>query len=153
MCPRNFKHSVPHVTAKGRMGEWTSGQLGLRSHSPLAHSPPHPLTLSLASFLNRTDNTVAFQFQSSKANMNRRTLLVFIFLLSLSFMNLPSNAQKSVAPDLIITNAVIHTMDPVQPISEAVAIYGNRIVAVGSSKDIKKLAASNTRVIDAKKRL
>jgi len=68
-------------------------------------------------------------------------------------MNLPSNAQKSVAPDLIITNAVVHTMDPAQPTAEAIAIYGNRIVAVGASKDIKKMAASNTRVIDAKKRL
>src|ERR1041385_5857426 len=85
--------------------------------------------------------------------MNRRALLVFIFLLSLSLMNLPSNAQKSVAPDLIITNAVIHTMDPAQPTAEAVAIFANHIVAVGSSKDIKKMAASNTRVIDAKKRL
>src|ERR1041385_4501000 len=85
--------------------------------------------------------------------MKRRTLLVFIFLLSLSLMNLPSNAQKSVAPDLIITNAVVHTMDPVQPTAEAIAIYRNRIIAVGASKDIQKLAASNTRVIDAKKRL
>src|ERR1043166_4936760 len=85
--------------------------------------------------------------------MNRRTLLVFIFLLSLSLMNLSSHAQKSVAPDLIITNAVIHTMDPAQPTAEAIAIYGNHIVAVGSSKDIKKMLGSNTRVIDAKKRL
>src|SRR6185436_19702870 len=91
--------------------------------------------------------------RTPKANMNRRTLLVFIFLLSLSVMNLPSKAQKSVAPDLIITNAVIHAMDTAQPIAEAVAVYGNRIVAVGSAKDIKKLATSNTRVIDAKKRL
>ena len=68
-------------------------------------------------------------------------------------MNLPSHAQKSVAPDLIVTNAVIHTMDPAHPTAEAVAIYRNHIVAVGSSNDIKKMAASNTRVIDAKKRL
>jgi predicted amidohydrolase YtcJ len=79
--------------------------------------------------------------------MNRRTLLVFIFLLSLSLMNLSSHAQKSVAPDLI------HTMDPAQPTAEAIAIYGNHIVAVGSSKDIKKMLGPNTRVIDAKKRL
>lgn len=69
-------------------------------------------------------------------------------------MNLSAHPNKStIAPDLIIVNAVIHTMDPNQPLAEAVAIYGNRIIAVGSSRDLKKLAASNTRLIDAKKRL
>ncbi len=44
-------------------------------------------------------------------------------------------------------------MDASQPAAEAVAIYGNRIVAVGSSKEIKKMAGAGTRVIDAKKQL
>jgi len=51
---------------------------------------------------------------------------------------------------LIIFNAKIHTMDQSQPIAEAVAIYGNRIVAVGTTKDIKKLAGTNTKQIDGK---
>src|SRR4051812_8892523 len=58
-----------------------------------------------------------------------------------------------IAPDLIISNAVIHTMDPAKPLAEAVAILGNRIVAVGSSTDLLKLASPTTRVIDANKRL
>ena len=86
--------------------------------------------------------------------MTTKLILVFVGLLSATFMTLPAHADKSTfAPDLIIVNAVVHTMDPARPIVEAVAIYGNRIVAVGSSNDITKLAASNTRVIDAKKRL
>jgi predicted amidohydrolase YtcJ len=44
-------------------------------------------------------------------------------------------------------------MDRNQPTAEAVAIHRNRIVAVGSSKDIKRLAGSNTKVIDAKGQL
>jgi len=69
-------------------------------------------------------------------------------------MTFPAHADKSTnAPDLIIVNAVIHTMVPNQPIAEAVAVYGNRIMAVGSTKEIRKLAAANTRVVDAKKRL
>lgn len=44
-------------------------------------------------------------------------------------------------------------MDRARPTAEAVAIYGNRIMAVGSSKDIKKLAGAGTRVIDGKKQL
>jgi hypothetical protein len=69
-------------------------------------------------------------------------------------MTLPVHADKpSLVADTIIVNAVVHTMDKAQPTAEAVAIYANRIVAVGSSKDIKKLAGPNTRTIDAKKRL
>ncbi|HUE83123.1 MAG TPA: amidohydrolase, partial [Pyrinomonadaceae bacterium] len=50
-------------------------------------------------------------------------------------------------------NATVRTMDSRQPNAEAVAIFGNRIVAIGSSKDIKKLAGSRTRSIDARKQL
>ena len=69
-------------------------------------------------------------------------------------MNVPVHADKAAfVADTIIINAVVHTMDAAQPTAEAVAIYGNRIVAVGSSKDIKKLVGPNTRTIDAKKQL
>src|SRR5262245_17016715 len=55
--------------------------------------------------------------------------------------------------DLIIRNAVVHTMDRNQPQAQAVAILGNRIIAVGSDDEIKKLAAPATRIIDAAGRL
>jgi predicted amidohydrolase YtcJ len=81
-------------------------------------------------------------------------LLTLILATTLTFMNLPVHADKpAFVADTIIINAVVHTMDQSQPTAEAVAIYANRIVAVGSSKDIKKLAGPNTRTIDAKKRL
>ena len=77
-----------------------------------------------------------------------------IFGLALVLMNLSVHADKpAFVADTIIINAVVHTMDKAQPTAEAVAIYANRIVAVGSSKDIKKLAGPNTRTIDAKKQL
>jgi predicted amidohydrolase YtcJ len=80
--------------------------------------------------------------------------LVIIALLSLTAMSLHAHADKSLLiPDLIVTNGVVHTMDPNQPTAEAVAVYRNRVVAVGSSKEIMKLAGAGTRVIDAKKRL
>lgn len=44
-------------------------------------------------------------------------------------------------------------MDPAQPTVEAIAILGNRIVAIGSTAEIKKLAGATTRTIDAQKRL
>ena len=83
-----------------------------------------------------------------------RSILVLVILMSLTVMSLHVAADKtSPAPDSIIVNAFVHTMDPSQPRTEAIAIYNNRIMAVGSSKDIRKLAGPNTRVIDAKKRL
>jgi predicted amidohydrolase YtcJ len=60
---------------------------------------------------------------------------------------------EGIAPDLIIVNANIHTMDSRQPLAQALAILGNRIIAVGSDKEIKKLAGPRTRTIDAKKQL
>ena len=69
-------------------------------------------------------------------------------------MNLPVQAEPpALVADTIIVNAIVHTMDPARPTAEAVAIFGNRIVAVGSTKDITKLAGSGTRTIDAKKQL
>ena len=55
----------------------------------------------------------------------------------------------SVAPDLLIINAVVHTMDQALPAADAVAILGNRIAAVGSTAEIRPLAGPRTRVIDA----
>src|SRR5437763_8028051 len=60
----------------------------------------------------------------------------------------PTNAA-SLAPELVIINGSIHTMDQARPLSEAVAILGKRIVALGSTDEIRGLAGARTRVIDA----
>ena len=85
--------------------------------------------------------------------MKNTLLLVLVTVISLMTAELNGRAQNKAVPNVIIVNATIHTMDPQQPTAEAVAIYGNRIVAVGSTKEIKKLAGSGTRTIDAKKQL
>lgn len=51
--------------------------------------------------------------------------------------------------DLIITNARILTMDPDHPTAEAVAVAGNRILAVGTKTEVEALASSATRKLDA----
>ncbi len=86
--------------------------------------------------------------------MKMRLLIPLCLIASMSLNTVHSStANKGLAPDLIIHNATIRTMDTRQATAEAVAIFGNRIVAVGSSKDIKKLAGSRTRSIDARKQL
>jgi predicted amidohydrolase YtcJ len=53
------------------------------------------------------------------------------------------------APDIVITNAKIFTANPAQPWAQALAIRGERIVAVGETAAIAALAGSDTRRIDA----
>ena len=69
---------------------------------------------------------------------------------SLIMIACPAFAQDSLSvPRLIIVNAKIRTMDPVRPNAEALAIYGNRMGAIGSTEQVRALAAKETRVIDA----
>lgn len=51
--------------------------------------------------------------------------------------------------DLVILNARVRTLDPRRPAAEAVAILGNRIVAVGSRAEIRPLAGPRTQSVDA----
>lgn len=63
-------------------------------------------------------------------------------------MNHPATA----APEplsLAIVNARIWTGDPRRPWADAVAVRGERIAAVGSSAEIRKMASAAARVIDA----
>ncbi len=55
--------------------------------------------------------------------------------------------------DLIVTHARVWTVDPARPQAEAVAVLGERIVAVGSATEIAAWRGSTTRVIDAGGRL
>ncbi|PYJ00580.1 MAG: amidohydrolase, partial [Verrucomicrobia bacterium] len=55
----------------------------------------------------------------------------------------------SLAPDLVIINASVHTLEEARPAAGGVAILGNRIAAVGSTGEIRALAGPKTRIIDA----
>jgi len=52
-------------------------------------------------------------------------------------------------PDTVITNAKIFTSNPAQPWAQALAIRGERIVAVGDTEAVAALAGPATRRIDA----
>jgi predicted amidohydrolase YtcJ len=59
-----------------------------------------------------------------------------------------SDARKFEA-DLVIVNASVRTLDAKTPAAEAVAVYAGRIVAVGTSAEVRALAGPKTRVVDA----
>jgi predicted amidohydrolase YtcJ len=60
-----------------------------------------------------------------------------------------ASAQTKPAADLIIQNARVWTVDPSQPEAQAVAILGDRIVAVGSSQQVGLWRGLDTRLVDA----
>jgi len=59
-------------------------------------------------------------------------------------------ARLEGAADTIIRGATIYTMDPAQPRAEAIALRGDRILAVGSRTYVERFADRTTRVIDAR---
>jgi predicted amidohydrolase YtcJ len=58
-------------------------------------------------------------------------------------------AQTQPAADLIIENAHVWTVDSSRPEAEAVAVLGDRIVAVGSNQQVGAWRGPHTRVVDA----
>jgi predicted amidohydrolase YtcJ len=85
-----------------------------------------------------------------------KTSAISVTLVALLLMSANSSTladKRAFSADLIIVNAKVRTMDRSQPIAEAVAVLGNRIVAVGSMEGIKRLTRAGTRVIDAKGQL
>jgi hypothetical protein len=75
---------------------------------------------------------------------------VAVITLAFTMLNTTAPAkQPSLAPDLVIINAAVHTMDEAHPTAGALAISGNRIAAIGSTAEIRALAGKGTRVIDA----
>jgi hypothetical protein len=50
---------------------------------------------------------------------------------------------------LAVINARVVTLDHEKPYAQAVALHGNKIVAVGSNREIRRFTGSKTKIIDA----
>src|SRR5215472_6811141 len=72
-----------------------------------------------------------------------------MILMSLLVLGASAVAQSRPAADLIVTHANIYTVDRQHPKAEAVAVIGERIVAVGSPAEIDGWRGPETHVIDA----
>ena len=79
--------------------------------------------------------------------MLKATLWSLLFLL----LSLPAHSQAP-APDLILRNGNIITLDDKLATASAVAIQGEKILTLGSDEQVLKLAGPKTKVIDLKKR-
>ena len=77
-----------------------------------------------------------------------------VFLLALTALMVASPGQAATsAADTIITNARIYTVNAHQPWADAMAVSGDKIVAVGTGAEIDKLRGPKTHVINAGGRL
>ena len=59
----------------------------------------------------------------------------------------------SPSPDLVMLNGVIRTMDKHNQRSQAIAIKGKRIMAIGSNEAISAITDSSTKKIDLEGKL
>jgi hypothetical protein len=71
----------------------------------------------------------------------------FIQLVFLSILLSISASGQQAPADIVLFNGKVFTADSGRPVAEAVAIRGERILAVGSIDEIKRLA--NTRIFFA----
>jgi predicted amidohydrolase YtcJ len=72
--------------------------------------------------------------------------LYLIFLFHFALHSAP--AQSRPAADLLLINAKVWTVDSAKPAAQAVAVLGERIVAVGTNQEIEAWRGVSTRTID-----
>lgn len=67
-------------------------------------------------------------------------------LLLLAVLATPAGAEE--VADLVLVNGRVYTVAPDLPWAEAVAVRGDRILAVGTNAEVRPLAGPQTRVLD-----
>jgi predicted amidohydrolase YtcJ len=75
--------------------------------------------------------------------------IVLLFLIAMMEGVQTCSAQNKPAAELVIVNAKVWTGDKTLASAQAVAILGDRIVAVGGNPEVEAWRGPNTRVIDA----
>ncbi|MGI9371459.1 MAG: amidohydrolase family protein, partial [Hyphomicrobiales bacterium] len=86
-------------------------------------------------------------------NMTRRTVLKStgagaLFVATAFGLPRPVGAQTDTPVQKIFRGGAIVTIEGAQPVAEALAIGGGRIIAVGSEAEVMKLATDSTEIID-----
>lgn len=82
---------------------------------------------------------------------SRLTTAVILALIIVAPSRAPRTAMQAQTPqfaDLVLTNGKVVTVEDAMPEAQAVAVRGGRIVALGSSSDIRQYVGTATQVID-----
>ena len=89
----------------------------------------------------------------NRRSYNRRDFIGSTALGIVAASALPRRLSAAISAagegDLIVRNAIVHTVDARLPRAEAFAIRGSRFIAVGSNAEIAALASKDAQVLDA----
>jgi predicted amidohydrolase YtcJ len=78
----------------------------------------------------------------------RSFLSSLVSALAISLVACGTGSPESPTADLILHHGKVWTANPAQPLAEAVAVRGERIVRVGDSASVLALAGPGTRIVD-----
>ncbi len=87
-----------------------------------------------------------------KQKRNFKVLVILVLALAVGLFS-AGYAQKPKPADLVLWGGKIVTLDEARPQAEALAARGDRIVALGTSQEIKKYIGDKTEVIDLQGKL
>ena len=65
-------------------------------------------------------------------------------------MTTPAHPRSAPPPVLVIVNARVWTNDPRRPWADAVLVREDRVIAVGSSAELRKRAGATALIVDAR---
>jgi hypothetical protein len=94
-------------------------------------------------FARRTPNPLT---QEEPPKMRAAPVSVLLVCLMSTFVP-PSAVAQQFEADLVIVNANAHTLDASRPSAEAVAVYGGRVIAVGTSEFIGRFKGAEDRTL------
>lgn len=77
------------------------------------------------------------------------TLTAFLTFALIGLVSCNSAGDVSQAPELVVLNADVRTVDSTQSRAEAFAVADGKFVAVGSSEEMRALADESTEIVDA----
>jgi len=79
--------------------------------------------------------------------------IVSLLILAGTVLLVTPSCSKALPADLVLVNGIVVTMDKTIPTAEAVAVRQGRILAVGTTKEIKTHATGATQIIDLEGKL
>ena len=82
-----------------------------------------------------------------------RRLIRFRLVWALVAWTASVGVASAQAPDLVLLNGKVVTLDAQSAVVEAVAVLGDRVAAVGRSVDVRRLAGPGTRIVDLQGRV
>ena len=77
---------------------------------------------------------------------------VFLSICILLLVVTSAKSQQPASADLVILHGRVWTVDQAHPQAEALAIHGDRIVAVGTDAEIAKWVGPQTKKLDARQK-